>query len=206
MENLETEVKFFMPDINQIRNRIVQIGAVFRQRSFEKNIRFEDSQNRLIKKQSLLRLRKDNKITLTFKSPPSHKEDRQFKVLKELEVQVSNFKIMNSILESIGFHKEQIYEKWREIFLLNNTEICLDNMPYGNFVEIEGHRDEIRKTARLIGLNWQERILLNYLSIFDIIREKLNLSFNDVTFDNFKNVQVNILDYLHLLQVEKQSK
>lgn len=203
MDNLETEVKFYIPDITQIRDHIIQIGGVFKKRSFEKNIRFEDSQNRLIKKQSLLRLRKDNKITLTFKSPPSH-QDCQFKVLRELEVEVSDFAIMKRILESVGFHEEQIYEKWREYFILNNTEICIDTMPYGDFIEIEGEKDDIKKTARLMGLIWQNRILLNYLSIFDIIKNKLDLSFNDVTFNNFKNVQLDIVEYLHLFQKENK--
>ncbi len=201
MDYLETEVKFYIPEIAQMRDHIIKIGAVFKKRSFEKNIRFEDSQNRLIKKHSLLRLRKDDKITLTFKSPP-FRQDRQFKVLKELEVEVSDFAIMKRILESLGFHEEQIYEKWREVFILNDTEICLDTMPYGEFIEIEGKKDDIKTTARLIGLNWQNRILLNYLSIFDIIKNKLNLYFNDVTFNNFKNVHLDIGDYLNLFQVK----
>lgn len=202
MDYLETEVKYHIPEIENIRDHIIKIGAVFKKRSFERNIRFEDSQNHLIKEQSLLRLRKDNKVTLTFKSPPS-RQDKQFKVLKELEVEVSDFATMKRILESVGFHEEQTYEKWREYYILNNTEICLDTMPYGEFIEIEGEKDDIKTTARLMGLNWQNRILLNYLSIFDIIKDKLNLSFNNVTFDNFKNVPVNIVDYLHLLQVKE---
>ena len=70
MDYLETEVKFYLPDIDLIRTRIVDLGAVFKRRTFETNIRFEDAEKSLIQKKSLLRLRKDKKITLTFKSEP----------------------------------------------------------------------------------------------------------------------------------------
>ena len=83
MEYLETEVKFYLPNIDPIRTRMIELGAVFKHRTFETNIRFEDAEKSLIQKKCLLRLRKDKKITLTFKSEPPFK-DHQFKILKEL--------------------------------------------------------------------------------------------------------------------------
>lgn len=69
MEPLEVEVKFYIPDISPIRNRILELGAVSTGQVFESNIRFEDENKTLMKKKFLLRLRKDSKTTLTFKSP-----------------------------------------------------------------------------------------------------------------------------------------
>lgn len=198
MENLETEVKFYLSDVNPVRRRIMALGADFKGRVFETNLRFEDADNRLIQKKSLLRLRKDIKTTLTFKSEPPFKDD-QFKTLREFEVEVSDFAGMKQILESLGFHEEQVYEKWRETFVLSDTHFCLDTMPYGDFLEIEGPKKDIKELASRIGLKWHQRILLNYLAIFDVIRKQLNLGFSDVTFENFKNIRFDLAEHPGLL-------
>ena len=198
MENLETEVKFYLPDVNPIRRRIMELGADFKGRAFETNLRFEDADNRLFQEKSLLRLRKDIKTTLTFKSEPPFKDD-QFKTLREIEVEVSDFAAMKKILESLGFHKEQVYEKWRETFVLRDTHFCLDTMPYGDFLEIEGPKIYIKELASRIGLEWHKRILLNYLAIFGVIRKQLNLGFSDVTFENFKNIRFDLAEHPGLL-------
>ena len=202
MENLEIEVKFYLSDMDPIRDRIIELGAVSRGRVFETNIRFDDADNHLIEKKSLLRLRQDKKTILTFKSEPPFKDD-QFKILRELEVEVSDFATMKHILESLGFREEQVYEKWRETFILNSTNLCLDTMPYGDFLEIEGQKDDIKKLASQIGLKWKKRILLNYLAIFDVIRQKSNLPFYDVTFSNFINIRFDLANYIDLLEVNR---
>lgn len=203
MEKLETEVKFYLSDIESMRGRICTLGAQSQGRFFERNLRFEDKRKTLKHKKSLLRLRQDNKTTLTFKSTPSQCND-QFKILKELEVEVSDFNTMNRILEALGFNCDQIYEKWRETLVFERTQFCLDSMPYGNFLEIEGHEKEIKDFASCLGLQWGQRILLNYLEIFDILRKKMNLNFADVTFDNFKNIKADLATYLDLLEADSK--
>lgn len=200
MEHLEIEVKFYLSDMDSTRDRILELGAVSMGRVFETNLRFDDADNRLIEKKSLLRLRRDTKTILTFKSEPPFKND-QFKILNELEVEVSDFTTMKHILESLGFREEQVYEKWRETFRLNSTNLCLDTMPYGDFLEIEGQKEDIKELAYRIGLKWQKRILFNYLAIFDVIKQKLNLPFYDVTFSNFINIRFDLAEYLDLIEV-----
>jgi len=200
VEHLEIEVKFYLSDMDSTRDRILELGAVSMGRVFETNLRFDDADNRLIEKKSLLRLRRDTKTILTFKSEPPFKND-QFKILNELEVEVSDFTTMKHILESLGFREEQVYEKWRETFRLNSTNLCLDTMPYGDFLEIEGQKEDIKELAYRIGLKWQKRILFNYLAIFDVIKQKLNLPFYDVTFSNFINIRFDLAEYLDLIEV-----
>jgi adenylate cyclase class 2 len=199
MEKLEYEVKFFLPDRRSLRQDILDLGARSRGRFFEQNIRFEDPDKTLRSKKCLLRLRHDHKTTLTFKSKPP-KDSRQFKVFKELEVEISDFATMKVILESLGFHCEQVYEKWRETLIQENTFFCLDTMPYGKFLEIEGSRKDIRQYAGSLGLQWDKRILANYLQIFEILKEKLDLKFRDLTFDNFKDIDVEFQNFVHLIE------
>jgi len=198
MSTLETEVKFFVEDVPSIRHAIIGLGAESEGRWFERNWRFDDAQQSLLRRKSLLRLRQDRRTTLTFKSKPPE-TDRQVKTRVELEVEVGDFADMKAILESLGYHPQQVYEKWRETFILDTTHFCLDTMPYGHFVEIEGRRQDIQRYADLLGLPWQRRILHNYLELFDIVKANEDLDFSDVTFDNFERLQVDIASYVHQL-------
>lgn len=195
---LEIEVKFHLPEIKPVRDGLLAIGAIQNGRVFETNIRFEDVSKSLRKQGILLRLRKDDRIRLTFKSSLS-RPDTQFKVHRELEVEVGDFDTCHSILKGLGFHQEQTYEKWRETFVLNNTKFLIDTMPYGVFLEIEGQKSSIRNNADRLGLNWKKRILLNYLEIFEVVKREEGLNFSDITFENFRAKNLDIRKLLPLL-------
>ncbi|MCF8069540.1 MAG: class IV adenylate cyclase [Desulfobacterales bacterium] len=190
-KNIEIEVKFYLPDISLIREKIISFGAESSGRHFESNIRFDDQNNSLIKNKSLLRLRKDTKNKLTFKTV-IHDTDNQFKELAELEVDVSDFSTMKQILESLGYHKAQSYEKWRETLILGSTSFCIDEMPFGYFLEIEGNKDDILMLSKRLGLNWDKRIIVNYLNMFDMIKNRFGLDFIDLTFNNFESVNIDL--------------
>ena len=203
MEKREVEVKFFLNDIDDMRRRIEKLGAESMGRVFETNIRYEDDAHSLIKKHSLLRLRQDRKTLLTFKSKQSS-ADRDFKIFDELEVEVSDFKTMDRILTRVGLQAVQRYEKWRETMLLDETAFFLDTMPYGTFLEIEGKKTDIRHYASRLNLNWHNRIILNYLEIFEILREKRQLAFKDLTFENLQNGNFNVGAFVDQLVVGKR--
>ncbi|HAO19067.1 MAG: hypothetical protein BWK80_51650 [Desulfobacteraceae bacterium IS3] len=194
MSDLEIEVKFYLPDKDAVKARILDLGAVSQGRHFENNICFDDADKRLMNGGSLLRLRQDSRAILTLKSAPKVR-DTQFKVFRELEVEVGNFEDMKRILEALGFFPQLVYEKWRETFTFNNCDLCLDTMPYGDFLEIEGGRDEIRQIADVLGLKWEKRIVRGYLFIFAKLREKLALPFCDLNFDNFKPLKFDFSSY-----------
>lgn len=193
--NLEVEVKFHLVEPAQIRQRLDDIRAVARPKVFETNVRFEDQDCSLIKNNQLLRLRQDDTCRLTFKCPPGQNSG-ECKVFQELEVGVSDFKTMTVMLNALGYQGVQVYEKWRQTFCWKDVLICMDTMPYGEFLEIEGPQKGIKETAMALGLPWHKRILDNYLSIFETLRKGDHLPFRDVTFDNFKQHPVDIAPYL----------
>ena len=101
-------------------------------------------------------------------------------------------------MERIGFEPKQVYEKFRETFKFSLVEVVLDEMPFGNFVELEGEEDPIREVADQLGLDWSKRILANYLTIMDQLKNEHGLPFDDLTFDNFAKSEISassILDY-----------
>jgi adenylate cyclase, class 2 len=193
MKSLEIEIKFYIQNIDSIRAGIRSLGAELKDSGFETNILFDDDEMRLTQGKKLLRLRQDNRCRLTVKAPPDDVDTtktNQFKIFRELEVNVSDSQTMIAILEQLGFYPRQVYEKQRETYLFNHTELCLDTLPYGHFLEIEGGKDDIRKAAETIGLSWEKRITANYMSLFATIQKQLNLPFNDVTFENFKKMEM----------------
>ena len=75
---------------------------------------------------------------------------------------------------------------------MGETVLCLDQMPFGDYLEIEGPKAAIRDVASRLGLPWRQRILKNYLEMFSILQERLQLPFSDITFANFADVRLDI--------------
>lgn len=184
MSALEIEVKFLVEDPADLQRRIAARGGRSAGRRFERNFRYDDAHGSLRKHQRLLRLREDPQVTLTYKAP-APEADQEFKVHQEVEVGVARREPMETILAALGYQRVQCYEKWRETFRLGTVDLCLDQLPLGDFLEIEGPRDAIRRAADHLELDWGRRILANYLAIFEALRRKHHLGFADLTFANF---------------------
>jgi len=188
MTVIETEVKFFLADSDALERQLQTIGAGFRDAVNETNLRYETGNHELLHNKSLLRLRRaGQQAILTFKSEAPEPQN-EYKTHREYEVSVDDFEMMQKILESLGYHQAQVYEKYRKTYQSGNALLCLDTMPYGPFLEIEGPGREIRDLAEKLKLPWQNRILLNYLEMFERIKADLGLPFTDVTFANFESV------------------
>jgi len=191
MDQLEIEVKFFLKDPAAIRAAIMDLGARSRGRVFESNHILDQPGLGLSRKGALLRLRQADGALLTFKAPPET-PDREFKVRREIEVQVSDFTATARIMAALGFTTIRIYEKWRETFILGDSHLCLDTLPYGNFLEIEGRAESIRDLSKKLGFAWEQRSVLNYHELFEQVKEAYQLDFADITFANFKGLVVDL--------------
>ncbi|MBF0099319.1 MAG: class IV adenylate cyclase [Desulfobacterales bacterium] len=200
MTQLEIEVKFTIQDIECIRQRIIKLGALAKKRHFEQNYLFDNTSRSLCELKSVLRLRKtEDNTTITYKSIPKLENAHlttQYKIRNEYETNVSNFDHMSLILNGLGFHVIQQYEKWRQAFIADGVTFTVDELPYGCFLEIEGQIHQIEIMASKLGLLWENRILLNYIELFEIIKKHNHLSITYLTFDQFKGIAIN-LDSIH---------
>ena len=186
-----------MPDLAAFRERLLAAGAELKKpRIYERNVRFDTADERLYKELSLLRLRQDTAVTLTYKGSPENMPQSEAKVREELEVQVSDFDTLSEIFQRLGFAPLQVYEKYRETFQWQDVEIVLDELPYGNFIELEGEEQGIKTAVARLNLNWQERILANYLGLMAQLKAHHNLPFNDLTFANFADLNISVADIL----------
>jgi adenylate cyclase class 2 len=196
-QHLETEVKFLVDDLEAVRRRLLALGATLQTpRLYERNVRFDNPWDGLRMQGKLLRLRQDARARLTYKGEPQTAVDSEARVREELEVEVDDFQTTFSLLRKVGFEPRQLYEKYRETFHFGLVEVVLDELPFGDFVELEGDDAAIRAVATALELDWERRILANYLAIMASLQERFGLSFDDVTFDNFAGVDVSARDLL----------
>lgn len=195
--NLEVEVKFLVDDLAAMRARLAALGArQAKPRLHERNVRFDDDASSLMRKGQLLRLRQDDGARITFKGMAEADHTSEAKVREELETLVGDFETAAEILVRLGFKPRQVYEKYRETFRLGDVEVVLDELPFGDFLELEGDEDGIRSAAQQLGLAWEERILDNYLLLMARVKDYYDLPFNDLTFANFEGRDVSISDVL----------
>ncbi len=196
-QDLEIEVKFLVDELAGVRGRLLSLGAsAHKPRVYERNIRFDNPWDGLRMQGKLLRLRQDDKARLTYKGEPETQVDSESRVRQELEIEVSDFQTTLGILRRVGFEPKQVYEKYRETFHFGQVEVVLDELPFGDFVELEGEDAAIQTAAAALELDWGRRILTNYLAIMAGLQERFGLPFDDVTFDNFAGVEVSARDLL----------
>ena len=194
-KQLEVEVKFLVADLSAFRARLVAAGGTLKkERVFERNVRFDTPNNGLLKKGELLRLRQDAAVRVTFKGEVPEDLHSEVKVREELEISVNDFDTTALIFERLGFAPVQVYEKYRETFTLGDLEIVLDEMPYGNFVELEGEESAIKTAAADLRLTWSKRITNNYLGLMADLKRFHQLDFDDLTFANFEGRDISIAD------------
>ena len=192
---LEVEVKFLVADLAAFRDRLLAAGGTLtKARIFERNVRFDTPDGDLLKKRELLRLRQDSDVRITFKGEVPQALQSEAKVREELEVGVTDFETTALIFERLGFAPVQVYEKYRETFVLGAVEVVLDEMPYGDFVELEGEEVAIKTAATDLGLAWDKRINNNYLGLMADLKQFHQLNFDDLTFANFEGREISIAD------------
>jgi adenylate cyclase class 2 len=187
--NTETEVKLYVPHLEWVQVQLERSGAkLTAPRVYERNVRYENAAKSLTANGIVVRLRQDTRARLTYKEGGSAQDGIVSRT--ELEVEVSDFDTMQTILDKLGYHPHLVYEKYRTTYELDGAEIVLDEMPYGNFVEIEGESAQIEKVVQRLGLGNTPRMAGSYTALFERVKSRLGLTFDHLTFKNFKGISV----------------
>ena len=132
---MEIEAKVKLKNPSRLRSRLQSNGAVFVGRTLERNWLYDHPDRPLMRADKLLRLREDRRVSLTFKGP---RERSEYKKREEIEIEFPDASGVRSFLESVGMIKWFYYEKIRETWELESSEILLDELPHlGCFVEVE---------------------------------------------------------------------
>lgn len=179
----ETEVKFHVRDLERIESRLLDLDAhLIQPRILETNIRFDLPDGGLRSEGRVLRLRQDTAARLTYKG--ASKNEQGVLSRREVEFVVEDFEKAKLFLEALGYRKLFYYEKYRTTYELPQTSevlrdlgglahVMLDELPYGNFVEIEGDSIEaLRDVAQKLGLKWDAAVAASYHALFERLRAK----------------------------------
>lgn len=190
----ETEAKFFVQDLGRIKSQLEKLSAqLIQERVLETNLRFDLPGARLRAQGRVLRLRRDTDVRLTYKGASINEQGVLSR--EEIEFIVEDYEKARRFLEALGFEKLVYYEKFRTTYELNNTHIMLDELPCGDFVEIEGETlESIRQVADQLSLNWETAIATSYSALFERVQRALKLSFPDLSFVNFEGIRVTASD------------
>lgn len=178
-DNYEIELKFKIDDDEKIRKLLKDKKAEFIGKAFERTIRFDTEDKKLEKEGKFIRTRTGFKDVITFKKKV---ESKEFKEREEIELEISDIERMNMILRNIGFSKSLIMEKYREKWNLNNTEIVIDELPMGKFVEIEGDKDSIKEVAEYLMLDLNQKITVTYWEIWKDFSKENNIDDENIIF------------------------
>ena len=195
-QDQEIEVKFYLRDLPGLEEKIRAAGGTcVHARVHETNLRFDLPDSRLTSEGRVLRLRQDENAVLTYKGPSA--VGSSVHIRQEIETTVGDFAAMQRILEALGYRVAVRYEKWRTTYRLGQLEIVLDELPYGNFCEIEGPDAEtLQSTASLLGLDWDARIIESYLGLFWRLKASLNLAAEHLDFASFTGLKITAEDLL----------
>lgn len=159
---LETELKYLGANLDDVRARLQSLGADFQTKRFESNTVFDDADRTLKARGILVRLRDDGRKLLTLKRPPEEPVPQGVKAWDEDETELDNPGAVEVLLETLGLSPAFRYEKVREEWKFKGCHICLDVLPFGEFVEIEGPPEAIAEAANSLGLGAGEASQANY--------------------------------------------
>lgn len=149
---IETEKKFKITTEQKeyVIEGLKDFNAEFIGEDFEVNLLFGGGIIEANK--AVLRVRQtENKTLLTYKQ--AVKNFSGVKQHIEHEVEVSDPGIIREIIETLGFQLGMIYEKRRHKWKFENTEIVIDELPFGLYMEIEGEITDIAKIEMMLDLD-----------------------------------------------------
>jgi len=150
---VETEAKIPVASFTVVRRRIEnQGGRLTKARTHETNALFDSADRSVTSSGRSLRVRTyglDGSLTLKGVA----RVEGGIKSRMELESAVQSPEKLTQILVSLGFMPQFRYEKFREVWKLGRSVICLDETPIGRYVEIEGTASEIHRVAGLLSLS-----------------------------------------------------
>jgi adenylate cyclase class 2 len=168
---VEIEAKLKVESLEDVRCKLVELGAEFMAEQLQKDFYFDDEDRTLTKTDQCLRLRRElvdnsERFFLTYKGA---KEEDQFKKRQEIDIEIEDPDSMEKMLIALGYNRVLVLEKKRKTWRYRDCVVALDELPsLGVFVEIEGPDDEIiGKAQEDLGLAALPHIPESYASLMD---------------------------------------
>lgn len=162
---LETEVKLRLSSLGGMEARLEALGFVLTVPSQRETSVLWDRDGALLAQGSALRLRRfSGRAWLTWKGAKI--PDPLLKIRPEEETEVGDPEAMEAILRALGFAPVQQMTKERAVLKSPSLVACLDETPFGCFIELEGEAPHIQATMKALGLSADQAEVKSYPTLF----------------------------------------
>jgi len=161
---IETEIKIKIDDLKKFQVKFNEFGGKKSSWAFERTYGFFTPNRTNIEEGIFPRVKVvDGLATMGVKVKTGN---GKYFERKEYETKCEE-KSGIEMMKVFGYTEVIIFEKLRQKWVFDNVEVCLDRLPFGNYIEIEGEKKNIEKMVKLLKLEKSQRITVAYLVLFD---------------------------------------
>ncbi len=142
---IEIEAKLKVGSLENIKRKLVELGAEFTAEKLQRDYYFDDINRTLTKTDRCLRLRREsvNKSEGFFLTYKGAREKDLFKKRQEINMEIQDPESTEKMLAALGYNRVMVVEKKRRTWRHRDCIVALDELPLlGVFVEIEGPDDK----------------------------------------------------------------
>ena len=162
---IETELKLRIPALAPIQALLASMGFAETAPAQAESSVLWDRNGELQAAGSALRVRRyGGQVILTWKGPKV--PDPLLKIRPEQETAVEDGAAMEAILAALGFAPTLRMEKTRAVWAREELVACLDETPFGCFLELEGDPQAIKAAAEHLHLGADRVERRSYPTLF----------------------------------------
>ena len=162
---VETELKLHIPATGPYRPLLEALGFREIAAAQPEHSVLWDRDGQLLASGSALRTRSyAGQFRLTWKG--AKVPDALLKIRPELETGIEDGPTLEAILRALGFEPFLRMEKVRALWRCGELEACLDETPFGCFLELEGEPQAIHAAMASLGLTADQAETRSYPELF----------------------------------------
>ncbi|OGY09901.1 MAG: hypothetical protein A2700_00815 [Candidatus Blackburnbacteria bacterium RIFCSPHIGHO2_01_FULL_44_64] len=185
---METEFEATFPNIdkNVAREKLKSLGALLKRPEYtQKRVVFNLPTGHEIKG-GWLRVRDEgDKTTMSLKVINGSRIEDQ----KEIYLEVSGFQQAELFLMSIGCERKAYQESKRELWILDNVEITIDEWPFLEpYMEVEGKsKESVKHVSEKLGFDFDKALFCSVAKLYNlkygISEDIINNQTPEITFE-----------------------
>lgn len=184
---IEYEATFPNINKNEIRRKLLESGAkIIKPEFLMKRTVFNLPSGHDIDG-GWLRVRDEgDKITMSLKVVEAGKIENQ----KEICLEIDDYQEATNFLKQIGCEEKAYQETKRELWMLDNVEVTIDEWPYLEpLVEVEGRSEEaVKQVSEKLGFKYEDALFCSadtlYNKKYGVSEYKINNSTPFITFNH----------------------
>lgn len=179
----DQQIKYELEDFNKFVKQLREESAIFIGGNFEQTVRYDYEDLRLSKSNIFIRTKTGFKNVLTIKEKSENIKTNYFQRDKR-EIEIESTEDLDYILNKIGLTNQLVMEKYRLLWKIDDIYICIDELPFGIYLEIRGDNKQINNILKKFNLKKTKVINETYWDIFNkkIKSEEIIYS-KDIKFD-----------------------